>query len=223
MIVLKGIYKSFDNLEVLNNLNLNFKKNKITCLLGYSGIGKTTLLNILAGLESFDGEILNLPSKISYSFQNPSLIPNLTVKENLLLVNNSVSDSEITTYLKRLDIESLKNKLAKNLSFGEKQRVNFLRAILYNPELLLIDESFSSLDIKSKLLLEKLLKEYKNDNNITVITVTHDLNLAFSLADEIIVLSKDNASSFSLERDSLGNLTTDEKTLKEKMLLLFNV
>ena len=223
MIVLKGIYKSFDNLEVLNNLNLNFKKNKITCLLGYSGIGKTTLLNILAGLESFDGEILNLPSKISYSFQNPSLIPNLTVKENLLLVNNSVSDSEITTYLKRLDIESLKNKLAKNLSFGEKQRVNFLRAILYNPELLLIDESFSSLDIKSKLLLEKLLKEYKNDNNVTVITVTHDLNLAFSLADEIIVLSKDNASSFSLERDSLGNLTTDEKTLKEKMLLLFNV
>ena len=223
MIVLKGIYKSFDNLEVLNNLNLNFKKNKITCLLGYSGIGKTTLLNILAGLESFDGEILNLPSKISYSFQNPSLIPNLTVKENLLLVNNSVSDSEITTYLKRLDIESLKNKLAKNLSFGEKQRVNFLRAILYNPELLLIDESFSSLDIKSKLLLEKLLKEYKNDNNVTVITVTHDLNLAFSLADEIIVLSKDNASSFSLERDSLGNLITDEKTLKEKMLLLFNV
>lgn len=223
MIVLKGVYKSFDNLEVLNNLNLNFKKNKITCLLGYSGIGKTTLLNILAGLESFDGEILNLPSKISYSFQNPSLIPNLTVKENLLLVNNSVSDSEITTYLKRLDIESLKNKLAKNLSFGEKQRVNFLRAILYNPELLLIDESFSSLDIKSKLLLEKLLKEYKNDNNVTVITVTHDLNLAFSLADEIIVLSKDNASSFSLERDSLGNLITDEKTLKEKMLLLFNV
>lgn len=223
MIVLKGIYKSFDNLEVLNNLNLNFKKNKITCLLGYSGIGKTTLLNILAGLESFDGEILNLPSKISYSFQNPSLIPNLTVKENLLLVNNSVSDSEITTYLKRLDIESLKNKLTKNLSFGEKQRVNFLRAILYNPELLLIDESFSSLDIKSKLLLEKLLKEYKNDNNVTVITVTHDLNLAFSLADEIIVLSKDNASSFSLERDSLGNLITDEKTLKEKMLLLFNV
>ena len=223
MIVLKGIYKSFDNLEVLNKLNLNFKKNKITCLLGYSGIGKTTLLNILAGLESFDGEILNLPSKISYSFQNPSLIPNLTVKENLLLVNNSVSDSEITTYLKRLDIESLKNKLAKNLSFGEKQRVNFLRAILYNPELLLIDESFSSLDIKSKLLLEKLLKEYKNDNNVTVITVTHDLNLAFSLADEILVLSKDNASSFSLERDSLGNLITDEKTLKEKMLLLFNV
>ena len=223
MIVLKSICKSFDGSKILNNLNLSIKKNKITCLLGYSGIGKTTLLNILAGLEDYDGEILNLPSKISYSFQNPSLIPNLTVKENLLLVNQKVTDGEILNYLKRLDILNLENNLAKNLSFGEKQRVNFLRAILYNPELLLIDESFSSLDIKSKLLLEKLLKDYKNANKVSVVTVTHDLNLAFSLADEIIVLFKDNAFSFTLERDSFGNLITDEKKLKEQLLLLFKV
>ncbi len=223
MIVLKSVYKSFDGVDILKGLNLTFKKNKITCLLGYSGIGKTTLLNILAGLEDFNGEILNLPSKIAYSFQNPSLIPNLTVKENLLIVNSRVKDEEIVECLKRLEIENLENKLAKNLSFGEKHRVNFLRAILFKPELLLIDESFSSLDIKSKLLLEKLLKEYKKNNEVTVITVTHDLNLAFSLADEIIVLSSDKVNSFSLERDGLGNLIVDEKTLKEKLLLLFNV
>ncbi len=223
MIVLKNISKSFDGAKILNDLNITFKKDKITCLLGYSGIGKTTLLNILAGIEDYDGEILNLPSKISYSFQNPSLIPNLTVKENLLLVNSRATNEEILNYLKRLDIENLENKLTKNLSFGEKQRVNFLRAILYSPELLLIDESFSSLDIKSKLLLEKLLKEYKRDNKVTVITVTHDLNLAFSLADEIVVMTKGNSLSFNLDRDSLGNLTGDEKELKEKLLLLFNV
>ena len=223
MIVLKSISKSFDGIKILNELNLTFKKNKITSLLGYSGIGKTTLLNILAGLESFEGEILNLPSKIAYSFQNPSLIPNLSVKENLLIVNPSVNGEEITKYLKRLEIENLENKLANNLSFGEKHRVNFLRAILYKPELLLIDESFSSLDIKSKLLLEKLLKEYKKNNELTVITVTHDLSLAFSISDEITVLSKDKVENYSLERDDLGSLTTDEKTLKEKLLLLFNV
>ncbi len=219
MIVLNNITKKFNSKTIFNGLNLSFKKGKITAILGSSGVGKTTLLNILSGLESFSGEILNKPLKISYSFQNPSLIENLTVKENISLVNKSAKTEEIDYLLNALNIFSLKDSQAKTLSFGEKQRVNFIRAIIFDAELLLIDESFSSLDVKTKLLAEKLLKEYKEKKNLTVIIVTHDISLATSIANDIVVLSKKDNAVIS----TTVEVEEGETKLKEKLLNIFEV
>lgn len=213
MIILKNICKEFNGVKVLNNVNLTFKKGTITAILGGSGIGKTTLLNILANLIDYDGEIVGVNS-VAYAFQNPTLIPNLTVKENILIASK-VNEGELDYALKEVDIFSLKDKKAKNLSVGEKQRVNFLRALLNKSELLLIDETFSSLDIKSKLKCEKLLKEYVNKGNLTVILVTHDIGLALSIADEITVITKEKTESILNDKN--------EKNLKDKLFNLFEV
>ncbi len=219
MIVLNNLTKKFNSKTIFSGLNLSFKKGKITAILGDSGVGKTTLLNILSGLESFEGEVLNKPLKISYAFQNPSLIHNLTVEENISLVNPSAKTEEIDYLLNALNIENLASSQAKNLSFGEKQRVNFIRALIYQAELLLIDESFSSLDVKTKLLAEKLLKEYKEKKNLTVIIVTHDISLATSIADDIIVLSKKEGEVIS----NSVEVKCGETKLKEKLLNIFKV
>ena len=215
MIVLKDICKEFDGVKVLNGLNLNFKKNKITAVLGGSGIGKTTLLNILSNITAYSGEILGLNGKVAYAFQNPTLLPNLTVKENILLAVKNLDLGELDYALESVDIFSLKDKIVNNLSVGEKQRVNFLRALLCKAELLLIDETFSSLDIISKLKCEKLLREYFKKGNLTVILVTHDVGLALSLADEILIITKERVDAFLND----GN----EKILKDKLFNTFEV
>ena len=212
MIILKNITKEFDGVKVLDNINLTFKKGKITTLLGGSGVGKTTLLNAMSGLIEYDGKIENLPSKIAYCFQTPALINNLTVKQNIKIASPSISEEELNYCLEKVDILSLKDKPALNLSVGEKQRVNFLRALLYKPSLLLIDETFSSLDVKSKLRCEELLKEYANANNLTVIMVTHDIGLALSVSNEIVVITKSGAEVFE---------NANEKLIKDKLFNLW--
>lgn len=211
MIVLKNISKEFDGVKILDNVNLIVKKGKITTLLGGSGVGKTTLLNAISGLIEYNGEIENLPNKIAYAFQTPALINNLTVKENIKIASPSISEEELKYCLEKVDILSLKDKPALNLSAGEKQRVNFLRALLNKANLLLIDETFSSLDIKSKLKCEELLKEYVKKGNLTVIMVTHDIGLALSVSDEIAVITKRGVEVFE---------NFSEKLLKDK---LFNL
>ncbi len=219
MIVLNKVSKSFAGGEVFKNLNLTFKKGKITVILGQSGVGKTTLLNVLAGLEGYEGEISSLPSKIAYAFQNPSLISNLTVKENILLASDKALEGELDYCLTALEIDKLKDKKAKYLSFGESQRVNFIRALLSNAELILIDESFSSLDVKSKLNAEKLLREHlEKYGEKTVIIVTHDISLASALADDIMVLLRDRVESVVLKEDCANK----EKQIKEKLLSFFS-
>jgi ABC-type nitrate/sulfonate/bicarbonate transport system ATPase subunit len=165
MIICKDICKNYNEKIVLKNVNIAFKKGNVSCILVHSGVGKTTLLNAIAGLDNYNGEIIGIDGKISYAFQTPCLVENMSVINNILFINNSVDKLEIENCLEKLEMKCLINSLCKNLSVGEKQRVNFLRALLYFPKLLILDETFSSLDVKSKLLCEKLLLEYKNKCN----------------------------------------------------------
>ena len=223
MIILKDICKKYNEKVVLDKINLTFKKGKINCILGYSGVGKTTLLNILVGLENYQGEIIGLDDKIAYAFQTPCLIENLSVLENISIISSEINESEIKNCLEKLELGDKINLLAKNLSVGEKQRINFLRAILYFPKILILDESFSSLDVKSKLLCEKLLIEYKNKCDFTVIMVTHDYSLALSLADEIFILSPSKVDVIKVKKDDENDNILTEKQLKDKLLSAFNV
>ena len=175
--------KKYGDKTVYKNFSLSVAEGKITCILGESGSGKTTLLNCVAGLSPFVGEIPAL--KCSCVFQTPRLVPNLTVLGNLRLVCND--ENLILKTLDDLHLSDKKDAYPKTLSGGQAQRVALARALVYGGEIMLLDEPFSSLDLKLKMEISALFKNLQRQKNITSLFVTHDADEALSLGDEIIV------------------------------------
>jgi len=184
---------AYDEKIIFQNFDFQPAHDKITCILGSSGCGKTTLLKMISGLLPFDGE-RDFPDDISYAFQTPRLIPSRTVKQNIdLLLYGKIKDKSrrsqvIDGALRSAKLEGIADKYPVELSGGMAQRVSIARAFCYPSPLLLMDEPFQSLDVKLK---DELLKEFANmhaRNPRTVVFVTHDLDEAILLADRIVVL-----------------------------------
>lgn len=190
--------KKYGDKTVYKNFSLSVAEGKITCILGESGSGKTTLLNCVAGLSPFVGEIPAL--KCSCVFQTPRLVPNLTVLGNLRLVCND--ENLILKTLDDLHLSDKKDAYPKTLSGGQAQRVALARALVYGGEIMLLDEPFSSLDLKLKIEISALFKNLQRQKNITSLFVTHDADEALSLGDEIIVI-KSGAIILKKERSQL--------------------
>lgn len=178
---------------VFQDFNFQPLPNKITCILGSSGCGKTTLLKMISGLLPFDGE-RDFPEDISYAFQTPRLIPSRTVKQNIdLILSAKIKDKSrrgqiIDEALLSAKLDGAQDKYPMELSGGMAQRVSIARAFCYPSPLLLMDEPFQSLDVKLKDELLKTFAELHARSPRTVIFVTHDLDEAILLADRIIVL-----------------------------------
>ena len=189
--------KKYGDKTVYKNFSLSVAEGKITCILGESG-SKTTLLNCVAGLSPFVGEIPAL--KCSCVFQTPRLVPNLTVLGNLRLVCND--ENLILKTLDDLHLSDKKDAYPKTLSGGQSQRVALARALVYGGEIMLLDEPFSSLDLKLKMEISALFKNLQRQKNITSLFVTHDADEALSLGDEIIVI-KNGAIILKKERSQL--------------------
>ncbi len=188
MIEIKNFTKKYGELTVYENFNLDIEEGKITCILGESGCGKTTLLNAIARNTKYRGNIPKI--KCSYVFQTPRLVPNLNVLENLKLVCND--EEKIHEMLKKLDIAEKAECFPINLSGGQAQRVSVARAFIYDSELLLMDEPFSSLDLKVKSAIIELFFEIWKRFQRTVLFVTHDVDEAIALSQRILVLDKGN-------------------------------
>lgn len=189
MLKIKKLNISFNDKKVLNNINLEFEKGRNYVILGPSGIGKTTFLNIVAGLiKEYDGEIENNFANMSYAFQEGRLIPWLSVEDNLQYISNT--HKEIDTVLEMFQIDKLKNAIAKTLSGGEKQRVSLARTFLNNPELILMDENLSSLNLKMKFSIIRNINRHLQENNQTLIYISHNIDEALMIADEIIVFNE---------------------------------
>ena len=188
----KSVTKTYGKQTVLKDFSLDIHGGEILCVLGGSGGGKTTLLNLLAGLISPDGgKIEEVPERLSYIFQEPRLLPNLSVEKNLLFVGATLERAE--EMLKATEIYKQKDKRPEYLSGGEKQRVAIARAFSVDFDLLLMDEPFSSLDTGLKIRLietfAKLWKGYlESGKKRTAVFVTHDIEEALMLADRIAVL-----------------------------------
>ena len=165
MIEIKNLVKKYDEHLIFNNINLSIDKNKITIILGKSGCGKTTLLRLISGLEKYDsGEILLPNLKCSYIFQEPRLLPWLTVFENIKLVNENLSTDEINELITMINLDKFGNSYPNELSGGMKSRVNLARAFAYKPNYLLMDEPFSSLDDFTRIKMQQeLLKLYNKE------------------------------------------------------------
>lgn len=191
MIKLSNVTKNYSNACVFNDFSLEIEEGEITCILGESGSGKTTLLNIIAGLTEFSGNVDKV--KCSYVFQKPNLFPNLTVKQNLLLVNKD--ETAISGILQELNIYDKLNSYPKHLSGGQAQRVAFARGVLFDADVILMDEPFSSLDLKVKIQMIKDFAKKLKEKQKTVIFVTHDIEEAHMLANRAVVLKQGKISA----------------------------
>ncbi|MDP2099363.1 MAG: ABC transporter ATP-binding protein [Methylobacter sp.] len=179
----------------ISNFKLSLQSNEFICLVGPSGCGKTTLLNIISGLdEDYDGDILvgeqHTHPKIGYIFQNPRLLPWRTVRENIeLALDAAVDAAVIDELLELMQLTQAQHSYPERLSLGMSRRVAIIRAFAIDPEVLLMDEPFVSLDAPTARQVRELLLKLWQQRPHTVLFVTHDLREAIALADRLIFLS----------------------------------
>lgn len=187
MIKLENINKEYGEKIVFENLSLSIEENAVTAVLGESGVGKTTLLNILSGAASYTGKMQNDSRKVSFVFQEDRLVPFMTVNENLEFV---LGKGDYTEKLRQVGIEEYKDSYPSSLSGGTARRVALLRAFLYDGDLMLMDEPFSALDLSTKYKVMQLFLKLWEQKKITAIIVTHDIEEAVFLAKRIVVLGE---------------------------------
>lgn len=186
-LIITNLSKSYNNLQVIDNWNLSISQGERIAFLGPSGSGKTTFLRIISGLETPDsGSFVHDSLKMSFVFQEPRLIPWRNVKDNLLFVNEQGDYKHLLTLLK---LKGFETYYPSQLSGGMAQRVNLARALIVNPDLLILDEAFTSLDFKVKYSIMQDINQLWQQRKFTIIFVTHDLKEALILADRIILLS----------------------------------
>ncbi|WP_182406079.1 spermidine/putrescine ABC transporter ATP-binding protein PotA [Psychrobacter sp. GP33] len=197
--------KTYDDTEVLSDINLNIKHGEFLTLLGPSGCGKTTLLRLIAGFEQptagaiyLDGvQMAGLSADkrpVNTVFQQYALFPHMTVAQNVAygLKIKKVSKDEIQTRVREMlamvQLEHLANRRPQDLSGGQQQRVAIARAVINRPKLLLLDEPLSALDYKLRLQMQSELKRLQRELGITFVFVTHDQEEALSMSDRIAVM-----------------------------------
>ncbi len=210
MIELKNITHYYGEHSVLDDLSLNIEDKKLTCLLGGSGSGKTTILRLIAGLEipengqividdqnvTKNNQILVPPYKrnIGFIFQDLALWPHFTVYKNIAFGLDERKEKNVEeTVFQMLDFFGLREhaeKFPHQLSGGQKQLVAISRSLVLKPKILLMDEPLASLDVKLKRKILEHIKNLKQDFDLTIIYVTHDHREAFKIADKLIVLNK---------------------------------
>ena len=187
MISIKNLTKKYDSKIVFNHLNLDIEENKITVILGESGVGKTTLLNVIAGLTDYEGKVSGEIKPMSYIFREDRLIPNLTVEENLKLV---IPNVDVNTELEKVGLQNEAKSYPKTLSAGMSRRVSIARGMAFPSKLILMDEPLINLDLALKFDLISKIKADVKEKEKTAIIVTHDVKEAVLLADRILVLNK---------------------------------
>ena len=207
MIEIVGLKKSFTNDQlVLDDINLKIDDNELIVIQGSSGIGKSTLLKMIAGLESIDeGKILidgidvkDLPPQkrgVAMIFQTNALFRNLSVYDNIayglsLLFTNEKIKEKVNNTMRLLNIEELKDRKPHQLSTGQQKRVSLGRAVVRDAQIYLMDEPLANLDRKLKDEMIELIKKVHHQMQAITIYVTHDEVEARKLADRIIVLEK---------------------------------
>ncbi len=210
MIKLKNITHSYGTKKILKDLNLNIEANKLTCLLGSSGSGKTTILRLIAGLEiprngkiivnnniyTKNSRIIISPEKrnIGFVFQDLALWSHFSVYKNIAFGLREKKErnvkEQVFEILNFFGIEEHSKKFPHQLSGGQQQLVAISRSLVLKPKILLMDEPLANLDVKLKRKILEHIKNLKQKFNITIVYVTHDHREAFTISDNIIILNE---------------------------------
>ncbi|MEM0912667.1 MAG: ATP-binding cassette domain-containing protein [Pseudomonadota bacterium] len=174
---------------IIEQCEFSVSSGDLVAFIGPSGCGKTTMLNTVAGLLSFDHIQTRQVDNLSYIFQEPRLIPWLTVSQNLTLINPDLTPERCEELLNQVELNNCADAFPNQLSGGMQKRVSIARAFARLPSLVLLDEPFSSLDKPTAKALHALLLSLLNQYQTAAVLVTHDLSEAIALADEIVFLS----------------------------------
>lgn len=194
--------KRFGGRDVLAGLHLRVEEGEIVSLVGASGCGKSTLLRLIAGLDrdfngriTLDGQAVDAPTRdIRFVFQEPRLFPWLSVARNVAFDIDGGAKTGAERALSLLDevgLAGLADRLPKQLSGGQAQRVAIARGLFVRPKVLLLDEPFSAVDAFTRLKLQDLLLRVAQAHGITLLLVTHDVDEAVHLSDRVLVLEAD--------------------------------
>jgi len=195
LIKFKNINKTFDDLEVIKDLSFEVGATDIIGILGPSGVGKSTILKLIAGLEKpTTGTLINNTKKVGYVFQEPRLLPWKTTLDNVLLpliisgVEKKKATKKALHYLEKMGLNGFENYYPAQLSGGMLQRVSLARAFALEPDLLLLDEPFSALDLRLKSVLETMLKELLAEHPIPILYVSHSPEEVVQFANRIFMM-----------------------------------
>lgn len=231
MLKLEHISKSFDGVNVLNDLSLEVEDGEIVSILGPSGCGKTTLLNLILGITKADqGQIIyqgkditEIPMEkreFNIVFQDYALFPNLNVYQNIVYgLRNKPNISKTEEVDAMIDLLELRPHLKKGidqLSGGQKQRVALARTMVMKPKILLLDEPLSALDGVIKESIKSKIKTISRQFHLTTIIVTHDPEEALTLSDRVLIIEKGKISQYDTP---LGIVNSPENEFVEHFIL----
>lgn len=222
--------------QTLKDISFFIERGKTLGIIGVSGTGKSTLLKVIAdfldgtekknlsGEISFENQTVNslkASGKFSFMFQEPTLMPNLNVWQNITLpfrILNTEATAISEKTIELVGLQNFKEAYPNELSGGMKTRVALARSFITNPELLLLDEPFSSLDIGWKNKLYEELEQLQKINNATVLIVSHDLEEVLRIADKIILIGYNGSIIYEQEVTSNSPTATEVHKLKEMIL-----
>ncbi|MGM0607880.1 MAG: ABC transporter ATP-binding protein [Candidatus Muiribacteriota bacterium] len=236
IIEFKNVYKSFDNKNVLENLNLSIFKGECLCIMGRSGCGKSVLMKIMTGLIRPDsGQVLYYNNSIDFGnsalmnkyrqkvglvFQNGALFDSLNVYDNIsfgLKYNLKLKKDKIKEIVydivKELELEKSIFAFSDELSGGMKKRVALARALVMNPEILIYDEPTTGLDAVMVRNIDKLIKETQNLRKTTSIVITHDAGSAYRISDRIAIHSKGKITETGKKDEIFNSQKKDTKLI----------
>ena len=197
---IKNLSYSFGNNPILKDINIHVNENEMVAIVGSSGVGKSTLFNLIAGvLKKQVGEITingnnDYIGKVAYMLQKDLLFEHKTIIDNVILpliiakVNKKEAFEEGNKILKQFNLDKYANKYPQQLSGGMRQRVALIRTYMFKRKIFLLDEAFSALDAITKKELHKWYLDLKKEFNLTTLLITHDIEEAVFLSDRIYIL-----------------------------------
>ncbi|MFI9803629.1 ABC transporter ATP-binding protein [Streptomyces sp. NPDC052301] len=189
-VVVEQVVRQFGDRVVLDHLDLIIDDEELVILLGPSGCGKSTLLRLLAGLDRPDGGRVEVPARRAIVFQADRLLPWQRVLRNVTLgLHGADAEQRARDVLAEVGLAGREKAWPKELSGGEAQRVSLARALVSEPELVLLDEPFAALDAITRLRMHDLVRALRTKHQAAMLLVTHDVDEAIALADRIVVMS----------------------------------
>ncbi|WP_024621908.1 ABC transporter ATP-binding protein [Metaclostridioides mangenotii] len=216
LLKIENLTKSFENLKVIEDLNLEVDKNEIVAIIGPSGCGKSTILNIISGIiNKYEGEIHSSKPTIGYVFQEDRLLPWMNVLENVEVVNDNSKRKRALKIIEEVGLKNFEKSYPDTLSGGMKQRCAIARGFNYDCDLLLMDEPFKSLDYNLRIEMLKVLINLWNKSDKSILFITHEIDEALTVANRILVLGKRPTKVIKeviLDKESIGSrdINSDE-------------